>query len=88
MNKMKSEFVSRRGVFTLFGLALASSLAIPAVVLTATDAEARIGNPGSAASLAGMNRRDRRRDRRYKKAPANPNAPTNSTVPMNPAVKQ
>ena len=70
MNKMKSEFVSRRGVFTLFGLALASSLAIPAVVLTATDAEARIGNPGSAASLAGMNRRDRRRDRRaYKKAP-------------------
>jgi hypothetical protein len=39
-------------------------------MLTATDAEARIGNPGSAASLAGMNRRDRRRDRRaYKKAP-------------------
>ena len=88
MSKMKSEFVSRRGVFHLFGFAIASSLAIPAAVLTATDAEARIGNPGSAASLAGMNRRDRRRDRRYKKAPANPNAPTNSTVPTNPAVKQ
>ena len=77
MSKMKSECVSRRGVFRLFGLALASSLAIPAAVLVATDAEARIGNPGSAASLAGMNRRDRRRDRRYKKAPVNPNpAPT------------
>lgn len=77
MNKMKSEFVSRRSVFRLFGLALASSLAIPAAALVATNAEARIGNPGSAASLAGVNRRDRRQDRRYKKAPANPNpAPT------------
>jgi len=77
MSKMKSEFVSRRGVFHLFGFAIASSLAIPAAVLIATDAEARVGNPGSAASLAGMNRRDRRRDRRYKKPPANPNpAPT------------
>ncbi len=84
---MKSESVSRRGVFKLFGLALASSLAVPAAVLTATDAEARIGNPGSAASLAGMNRRDRRRDRRYKKTPANPNSPTNSTVPINPTAK-
>jgi len=68
MSKMKSEFVSRRGVFTLFGLALASSLAIPAAVLTtATDAEARVGNPASAVSVAGANRRDRRQDRRYKK---------------------
>lgn len=77
MNKMKSEFVSRRSVFRLFGLALASSLAIPAAALVATNAEARVGNPGSAVSLAGANRRDRRQDRRYKKAPANPNpAPT------------
>lgn len=79
MNKMKSEFVSRRSVFRLFGLALASSLAIPAAALVATNAEARVGNPGSAVSLAGANRRDRRQDRRYKKAPANPN-PT-PTVP-------
>lgn len=77
MNKMKSEFVSRRSVFRLFGLALASSLAIPAAALVATNAEARVGNPGSAVSVAGANRRDRRQDRRYKKAPANPNpAPT------------
>jgi hypothetical protein len=65
--KMKSQFVSRRGVFGLFGLAVASSLAIPAAVLTVTDAEARVGNPGSAVSVAGANRRDRRDDRRSKK---------------------
>jgi hypothetical protein len=65
--QMKSAFVSRRGVFGLFGLAVASAVALPVAMLTVTDAEARIGNPGSAASLAGMNRRDRRRDRRYKK---------------------
>ena len=67
---LKAEFVSRRGVFRLFGLAVASTIAIPATVLTVMEAEARVGNPASAASLAGMNRRDRRRDRRaYKKAP-------------------
>jgi hypothetical protein len=65
--KLKVESVSRRGVFALFGLAVASTLAVPATVLTVTEAEARVGNPASAASLAGMNRRDRRRDRRYKK---------------------
>ena len=71
-DKIKSELVSRRGVFGLFGLAVASGLAIPGTVLTVTDAEARVGNPASAASLAGMNRRDRRRDRRYKKQPEKP----------------
>jgi hypothetical protein len=37
--------------------------------MTATDAEARVGNPGSAVSVAGVNRRNRRQDRRsnYKK---------------------
>ena len=64
---LKSESVSRRGVFGLFGLAAASCLAVPATVLTATDAEAVIGRPGSAVSVAGANRRDRRQDRRYKK---------------------
>ena len=84
---IKSELVSRRGVFTLFGLALASTLAIPAAVLTATDAEAAVGNPASAVSVAGANRRDRRQDRRYKKAPKNPTTPTNSTVPITPTPK-
>ena len=65
--KMKSELVSRRGVFGLFGLAVVSGLAIPGAVLTVTDAEARVGDPGSAVSVAGANRRDRRDDRRNKK---------------------
>ena len=59
--------VSRRGVFSLVGLAIASGLAIPATVLTAADAEARIGRPLTPVSVAGVNRRHRRRDRRYKK---------------------
>ena len=65
--KIKTEMISRRGVFALAGLAVASTIAVPVTVMTATDAEARIGNPASAASIAGVNRRDRRRDRRYKK---------------------
>ena len=40
---------------------------MPAAVITATDAEALVGNPASAVSVAGANRRDRRQDRRYKK---------------------
>jgi hypothetical protein len=40
---------------------------VPAALITATDAEAVVGDPTSAASVAGMNRRDRRRDRRNKK---------------------
>ncbi len=65
--KIKSEFVSRRSVFRLFSLAIASTIAVPAALLTVTDAEARVGNPGSAVSVAGANRRDRRDDRRNKK---------------------
>jgi hypothetical protein len=65
--KMESELVSRRGVFGLFGLVVASSLAIPGTILTVMEAEARVGNPGSAVSVAGANRRDRRDDRRNKK---------------------
>jgi len=59
--------ISRRQMFSLFGVAAAVSLAIPAAVMTATDAEARVGNPASAVSVAGVNRRNRRQDRRYKK---------------------
>ena len=65
--KIKSEMISRRTAFSLLGLAAAVSLVVPAAVITATDAEARVGNPGSAVSVAGANRRDRRDDRRSKK---------------------
>jgi hypothetical protein len=51
----------------VLGLAVATSIVVPAAVITATDAEAVVGDPTSAASIAGMNRRDRRRDRRHKK---------------------
>ena len=66
------ELISRRRAFSFLGLTAALGVAVPATVLIATDAEARVGNPASAASLAGMNRRDRRRDRRYKKQPEKP----------------
>jgi hypothetical protein len=63
--KNNLEMISRRGAFSLLGVAAALSLAVPATVMIATDAEARVGNPGSAVSVAGANRRDRRQDRRY-----------------------
>ncbi len=65
---IKSETISRRKVFSFLGVAAVASVAVPAtVMMTATDAEARVGNPASAVSVAGANRRDRRQDRRYKK---------------------
>jgi hypothetical protein len=62
--KIKSEVISRRRVFSLLGLAIAPGLAVPATLMTATDAEARVGNPLSPVSVAGA---ARRADRRYKK---------------------
>jgi hypothetical protein len=38
--------------------------AISGIVLSVDQAQARVGHPGSAASLAGVNRRNRRADRR------------------------
>ncbi len=70
--KIKSDLVSRRSVFGLFGLAIASGLAIPGAILTVTDAEARVGNPGSAVSVADTNRRTRRDDRRNKQKKKKP----------------
>jgi hypothetical protein len=64
------ELISRRRAFSFLGLTAALGVAMPATVLIATDAEARVGNPGSAVSVAGANRRDRRQDRRYKNTPA------------------
>ena len=62
--KTKLEVISRRRLFPLLGLALASSFALPATLMTATDAEARVGQPLSPVSVAGA---ARRADRRYKK---------------------
>ena len=62
--RIKLELISRRRVFSLLGLTAALSLAGPVKVMTETDAEARVGNPASAASVAGVNRRNRRRNRR------------------------
>ena len=70
--KIKSEMISRREAFSLLGLAAALSLVVPATVMTATEAEARVGDPTSAVSVAGANRRDRRQDRRYKKKKKKP----------------
>ena len=64
------ELLSRRQAFSLMGFAAVLSAVVPGVVIIATDAEARVGNPGSAVSVAGANRRDRRQDRRYKKTPS------------------
>ena len=65
--KRSSEMISRRGAFSLLGVAAALSLIVPATMMTATEAEAAVGDPTSAVSVAGANRRDRRQDRRYKK---------------------
>ena len=58
------------------GLAAAASVVVPATTLIATDAEARVGNPASAVSVAGANRRDRRDDRRSKKKKKKPTEET------------
>ena len=74
------ELISRRRAFSFLGLAAAFSVAVPATVLIATDAEARVGNPASAVSVAGANRRDRRQDRRYKNSPTTKTPTTTPTT--------
>ena len=56
--RMKLEPVSRRTAFSLLGLAAAVSLAVPAAMLTATDADAQ---------TQGMERRDERRTDRQER---------------------
>jgi hypothetical protein len=70
--KSKSEVISRRRVFSMLGLAIASGLAVPATLMTATDAEARVGQPLSPVSVAGANRRADRRGYKKKKMKAGP----------------
>jgi len=65
---IKSELISRRKIFSFLGLAAVASVAVPAtMMMAATEAEAAVGDPTSAVSVAGANRRDRRQDRRNKK---------------------
>jgi hypothetical protein len=56
--RMKLETLSRRSAFSLLGLAAAVSLAVPAAMLTATDADAQ---------TQGMERRDERRTDRQER---------------------
>ena len=53
--KLELEVISRRRAFSLLGLAVAAGLAVPATVLTVTNADAQ---------TQGMERRDDRRDDR------------------------
>ena len=64
--KIKSEVISRRRILSLLGIAIASSVAVPATLMTATDAEARVGDPLSPVSVAGANRRADRRNKKKK----------------------
>ena len=63
--KMELEAISRRRLFSVLGLVAAASLAVPATVLTTTEAEAVVGRPLSPGSVAGVARRQNRRS--YKK---------------------
>jgi len=56
--RIKSELISRRRAFSLLGLAAAVSLAVPAALLTAYDADAQ---------TQGMERRDDRRGDRQER---------------------
>jgi hypothetical protein len=66
---IKSEVISRRKVFSLLGLAIASS-AVPTTLMT--EAEARVGQPLSPVSVAGAARRSNRRGYKKKKMKASP----------------
>ena len=51
------------------------SVAVPVTVLVATDAEARVGQPLSPVSVAGVARRANRRGYKKKKMKASPDKP-------------
>ena len=65
--KMELEAISRRRMLSGLGLVAAASLAVPATMLTATEAEAVIGRPLSPGSVAGVARRQNRRSYKKKK---------------------
>jgi hypothetical protein len=65
--KIELEAISRRRMFSVLGLVAAVSLAVPATMLTATEAEAVVGRPLSPGSVAGVARRQNRRNYKKKK---------------------
>jgi hypothetical protein len=65
--KIELEAISRRRMLSVFGLVAAASLAVPATVLTTTEAEAVVGRPLSPGSVAGVARRQNRRNYKKKK---------------------
>ena len=64
--KIGLEVISRRRIFSVLGLAAAASLALPATVLTVTDADAQTQGMERRDDRRG-DRQDRRTDRRTKK---------------------
>jgi len=67
--KIKSEMISRRGAFSLLGLAAALGFVMPATVLTLEDAEAQTttGAPAPTGGTSGMQRRQERRKGRHER---------------------
>ena len=74
---MSEKMISRRGAFTLLGLA-ALGFAVPTTVLTMSDAEAQAQPaapvPATAATPSGMTRRQARRAGRHMRREARRNA--------------
>ena len=67
--KIKSELISRRTAFSLLGVTAAFALAVPATVLTASDAEAQTVGQHAADQRAERDheRRDERRTGRHER---------------------
>ncbi len=69
--KHKSEMISRRGAFSLLGLAAALGFALPTTVLTVSDAEGQApapsGAPAQSGGTSGMQRRKKRRTGRHER---------------------
>ena len=73
--KIKSQMISRREAFSLLGLAAALGFALPAEVLTASDAEAQAQTtvpaqttaPAPSGGTVGMQRRHARRTGRHER---------------------
>ena len=63
--KIKSEMISRRGTFSLLGLAAALSFAIPATMLAVSDVEAQTAT--TTTGTRGQQRRAGRTERRQER---------------------
>ena len=80
---MSEQLISRRGAFSLLGLAAALGFAVPTTMLTESDAEAQVQPttpaptapaPTAAPETSGMNRRQARRAGRHERREARRNA--------------